>query len=187
MPDMQITLDTTDGPQNNRIMKTICLLLICVGVAHAELTGLGLVVGLSGTGGHKPDRVRKLFPKADPKTCSICIVTAKHPKPGEKLKFNVETMDGALDLKGGVLLPTRLRGMDSKVYAVASGSVGKRKDAGKHHPTSGFGETANWTVRISNWKSSVTKSDKHNIYSLPLLIPNQSSRKESSRKGTPEF
>lgn len=122
-------------------MKSICLLLVCAGVAQAQnLTGLGIVVGLNGTGGNKPNVIRRFFPDADPKTCSICIVTATKPKHGNKLTFKVQPLDGA-NLHGGILVATKLLGPDGKPYAIASGALKRRKDARKNHPSTWFGET----------------------------------------------
>ena len=103
-----------------------------------ELIGLGLVVGLNGTGGTSEGTKRaavevlqKLGLRADPQTraiiqqaqektdnISVVMVTATlppHSKPGQKLDVLVAAFDDAESLNGGVLLRTPLKGVDGQV------------------------------------------------------------------------
>lgn len=111
-----------------------------------QLTGLGLVVGLAGTGGKSEStkrlmilllqnlgvrsdpQLRALIRQAQEKTdnVSVVVVTADlpaHAKPGQQIDVLVSTLDDAESLAGGVLISTPLTGHDNEVYAVASGPI----------------------------------------------------------------
>ncbi|APZ90934.1 flagellar basal body P-ring protein FlgI [Fuerstiella marisgermanici] len=111
-----------------------------------ELTGLGLVTGLDGTGGKSESTKRaavevlqKMGLRADPetraliqqareKTDNISVVIVKamlkpHAMPGQRIDVVVSTLDDAESLNGGQLLRTPLVGVDGQVYALASGSI----------------------------------------------------------------
>lgn len=111
-----------------------------------EITGIGLVTGLEGTGGKSEstkrayvEMLQKFGMRADPQTraaiqtarektdnISLVMVTATmtpHLKPGQRIDVVVSTLDDAESLNGGQLLRTALTGIDGEVYAIASGSV----------------------------------------------------------------
>ena len=111
-----------------------------------ELMGLGVVVGLEGTGGGSESTKRaaveilqKMGLRADPATraaiqqakentdnISVVMVTAMlqpHKKIGQQIDVIVSAFDDAESLNGGQLLRTPLRGVDGEVYAMAGGSV----------------------------------------------------------------
>lgn len=111
-----------------------------------DLVGLGVVVGLNGTGGTSESTKRaavevlqKLGLRADPQTreliqqakektdnISIVMVTARfppHAKPGQRIDVMVAAFDDAESLTGGTLLRTPLKGVDGEVYALATGQV----------------------------------------------------------------
>jgi flagellar P-ring protein precursor FlgI len=120
------------------------------------LMGMGIVVGLNGTGG-KSEATRRsaenLLKRFDinqaavnPKSMSLVAVTAELPpffRPGDKLRVVVSVADEATDLKGGTLLLTPLKGTDDQVYALAEGPLlnsgfSVKGDSGsvqKNHPT----------------------------------------------------
>jgi len=117
------------------------------GVRNNQLTGLGIVSGLNGTGGRSPvtrqfafNILQKLGVRADPFTragirentqentdnLSVVSVTAELPsfaRPGSRIDVLVSAFDDADSLQGGTLIATSLFGLDNKVYAVASGPV----------------------------------------------------------------
>ena len=111
-----------------------------------DLIGLGVVVGLDGTGGTSEGTKRaavevlqKLGLRADPQTrqliqqarektdnISIVMVTARlppHAKPGQRMDVTVAAFDDAESLNGGVLLRTPLKGVDGNVYSLAMGPI----------------------------------------------------------------
>lgn len=111
-----------------------------------QISGLGLVVGLAGTGGSSPTTrmialqvLQKMGNRADPllreniqrsqeKTdnMSVVIVYAMlppHAKPGQKIDVTVSAFDNAKSLNGGVLVFAELLGADEEVYAIAGGPV----------------------------------------------------------------
>ncbi len=111
-----------------------------------ELTGLGIVTGLDGTGGKSEatkraavELLQKMGLRADPqtraliqqareKTDNISVVIVKamlkpHSMPGQRMDVVVSTLDDAESLNGGQLLRTPLVGVDGNVYALASGSI----------------------------------------------------------------
>ena len=111
------------------------------------LTGMGLVMGLNGTGGETPvtreflvSFIQRFGRPVDPitraalrtdtrlktKSMSVVTVTARldtSAQIGNMIDVTVATTDEATDLNNGDLLPTPLRGLDGQVYAVASGRV----------------------------------------------------------------
>lgn len=121
------------------------------------LHGLGLVVGLAGTGDSQStgfaDRALQnliessgLFPNEPirPKNVAVVSVDAKLPafvKPGEPIDVTVSSIGDAKSIANGVLIATPLKGADDKVYAVAQGPIS----------TGGFGASANG--------SSIQKND----------------------------
>jgi flagellar P-ring protein precursor FlgI len=110
------------------------------GVRENQLVGYGIVVGLAGTG----DRQQTIFPyqslanilermgvSVSPiairvKNTAAVIVTSTLPpfaQPGLRLDVTVSSMGDAVNLQGGLLVLTSLRGADGQVYAVAQGPV----------------------------------------------------------------
>ncbi|MBU6427830.1 MAG: flagellar basal body P-ring protein FlgI [Cyanobacteria bacterium REEB65] len=129
------------------------------------LHGLGLVVGLDGTGDTQStgftDRAllnvlesSGLMPNEPirPKNVAVVSVDAKLPpfvKPGEPIDVTVSSLGDAKSLANGVLIATPLKGADDKTYAVAQGPLS----------TGGFGVEVNG--------SSIKKND-----TLVARIPN---------------
>ena len=112
-----------------------------------QLTGLGLVTGLAGTGGQTPVTRTALmhylqrngfrFPELLRETLrndtrdrtdnlSVVSVIAELPpgrRKGEQIDVIVSTIDDAESLQGGVLLYTPLTAVNNEVYAVAQGPL----------------------------------------------------------------
>lgn len=137
------------------------------GARPNQLYGLGLVIGLQGTGSKSlftqqlaVDVLQKLSIGA--KTVSdvkndnvflsqniaVVMVTTEigaFARQGSRIDVTVSVYDDSRSLQGGVLLLTPLRGVDGQVYAVAQGSVslggfafsGGAASAQKNHPTVG--------------------------------------------------
>ena len=115
--------------------------LVRVEGLHAnQLVGLGLVVGLDGTGdgrsgsGHLQMIANMLghfglavdAQSLRPRNAAAVMVTAVLPplaRPGDRLDVTVSSLGDARSLAGGVLLQTPLQGADGAVYAVAQGSL----------------------------------------------------------------
>ncbi|MBM4076058.1 MAG: hypothetical protein FJ267_10475, partial [Planctomycetes bacterium] len=109
-----------------------------------QLTGVGLVVGLNGTGAksastqqavidmlRKFDVTTKIARQSQEdnvyqsKNIAMVIVTADLPafaRKGSRIDVAVSIVDDATSLEGGTLLMTPLRGADGATYAVASGA-----------------------------------------------------------------
>lgn len=118
-----------------------------VGVRSNPLTGMGLVVGLNGTGGANPatrrfaqNMLQRFGLRADPdaraqietdtrqrtNNLSVVVVTADLPafaREGSKIDVIVSAFDDATSLQGGTLIMTPLVGADGAVYAVGSGPI----------------------------------------------------------------
>ena len=112
-----------------------------------QLVGVGLVTGLSGTGGETPltrelalNMLQRFGIRADPalraalrndtrqKTdnVSAVMVTAElrtTDQVSSTIDVTVSALDDAESLQGGTLIPTPLGGADGEVYAVAAGQV----------------------------------------------------------------
>jgi flagellar P-ring protein FlgI len=110
------------------------------GVRDNELTGLGLVIGLNGTG----DRSQTVFTTqalanmlersgltVDPtkmrvKNVAAVEVTATLPhgmRQGSRIDITVSSFGDASSIQGGVLLQTELKGPDGQIYAIAQGQI----------------------------------------------------------------
>lgn len=110
------------------------------GVRENQLIGYGVVVGLAGTG----DRQQTIFSNQSlanilermgvavapaairVKNTAAVMVTATLPafaQPGMRIDTTVAAMGDAMNLQGGILVLTSLRGADGQVYAVAQGPV----------------------------------------------------------------
>ncbi|MDI6869789.1 MAG: flagellar basal body P-ring protein FlgI [Bacillota bacterium] len=128
-----------------------------------QLSGLGLVVGLEGTGdsagtmanvqmvANALARYGVSVPAAQlrVKNVAAVMVTADLPafaRTGDQLDVTVSSFGDAKSLQGGVLLLTPLRGVDGEIYAMAQGPVsigGFNAGSGgskiqKNHPTVGI-------------------------------------------------
>ncbi|MBM3382254.1 MAG: flagellar basal body P-ring protein FlgI [Betaproteobacteria bacterium] len=110
------------------------------GVRSNPLVGLGLVVGLSGTGDSKQslatnkaasNLLTRLGAQVNPaqvvtRNIAAVIVTAELPafaRIGDKLDIRVATVGDSASLEGGTLLMTTLSAADGQVYAVAQGPL----------------------------------------------------------------
>jgi flagellar P-ring protein FlgI len=110
------------------------------GVRENQLIGYGIVVGLAGTG----DRQQTIFSNQSltnilermgisvsptairVKNTAAVMVTATLPafaQPGTHIDTTVSSVGDAVNLQGGILVLTSLRGADGQVYAVAQGPV----------------------------------------------------------------
>ncbi|MCU0704063.1 MAG: flagellar basal body P-ring protein FlgI [Fimbriiglobus sp.] len=144
-----------------RSLAALALLALAAGAASAQvrikditdvtgargnhLIGLGLVVGLDGTGSRSTftqqmaaDMLQKLgfttqiFSPNPAESIirstnnSVVMVTAEigpWSRKGTKIDVSVSSMDDARSLQGGKLLLTTLKGLDNEVYAVAQGEI----------------------------------------------------------------
>ena len=108
------------------------------GARGNQLTGIGLVTGLNGTGDNSQMAVQMMrnvmrnfgvtLDARSVRTRNLAVValTATLPpyaRPGQNIDVNVNTMGNASNLQGGVLIQSPLRAADGKVYAVAQGPV----------------------------------------------------------------
>lgn len=115
------------------------------GAHRNKLYGLGLVVGLDGTGGRSlatQQMAIDMLRKMDVTTkiarqglldnvffstnISAVMVTAElspYSRVGSKMDVMVSVLDDAQSLQGGTLLMTPLKGADNEVYSVAQGPV----------------------------------------------------------------
>jgi flagellar P-ring protein precursor FlgI len=108
------------------------------GVRNNQLTGMGLIVGLNGTGDSSranAQMVANILVKwgiivrlGDLKIPNVAavMITANLPPylhEGETLDVQVSSIGDARSLNGGMLLQAPLTGADGKVYAVAQGPV----------------------------------------------------------------
>jgi flagellar P-ring protein precursor FlgI len=130
------------------------------GVRSNPLTGIGLVIGLAGTGDSTlPSRqmltniLRDAGQVHSPSDVAggnigVVIVTAElgpFAREGSRIDVDVASIGDAKSLQGGMLLPTPLEGLDGQVYAVAHGGVfiggwavsGDQASVTKNHQTVG--------------------------------------------------
>lgn len=127
------------------------------GARDNQLTGLGLVVGLNGTGDTQSTGITEraienlvqnygmfnLQGKVHIKNAAVVSVTAKLPpffKPGQTIDVTVSSIGDAKSLADGTLLSTPLYAADGKVYAVAQGALS----------TGGFGVEVNGSAVKKN-------------------------------------
>jgi flagellar P-ring protein precursor FlgI len=130
------------------------------GLRSNPLTGVGLVIGLAGTGDTTllsrqmltnllRDSGLVLRP-TDLTGGNIAVVwvtadLGPFAREGSRIDADVSTIGDAKSLQGGMLLPTPLKGLDGQVYAVAEGGVsiggwtatGEKASITKNHQTVG--------------------------------------------------
>lgn len=133
------------GASGDRI-KNLCEIQ---GARGNELKGVGLVVGLAGTGDsvlearRAQERIlRRLGVEVPtlstiaPDNVAVVMITATMPpyaKEGTRIDVQVNSIFDAESLEGGTLMETLLEGIDGEVYSVAQGAVsvgGFNADAG---------------------------------------------------------
>ena len=110
------------------------------GVRTNQLTGYGIVVGLSGTGDDSLEYLTEamhgvsgrvgvqLPPGVNPalKNAAAVIITADLPafaKPGQRIDVTVSAIGKAKSLRGGALIMTPLYGADGQIYGMAQGNL----------------------------------------------------------------
>ena len=108
------------------------------GARGNQLTGIGLVTGLNGTGDNSPMAVQMMrnmmrnfgvtLDARSVRTRNIAVVslTAELPpyaREGQTIDVVASTMGNASSLQGGMLIQSPLRAADGRVYAVAQGPV----------------------------------------------------------------
>ncbi len=108
------------------------------GVRSNQLTGLGLVVGLQGTGDRSQLALRmmrnmvtsfgistdeKMIRSRNAAVVTVTAQLSPFVRQGQTVDVVVSAMGDAKSLEGGVLLQTPLQAADGKVYAVAQGPV----------------------------------------------------------------
>lgn len=153
-----------NGPRVQSLRKVLVRVSDVMRVRGEELNtigGLGLVIGLNGTGdsgGVAKSALRNLMMNVNTqvteealqsKNLAVVWVEASMPsglKPGTQLDLKVSALGDAKSLNGGNLVFTELIGMDGAVYATGSGSVSvggysfeaEGASAVSNHPTVGM-------------------------------------------------
>jgi flagellar P-ring protein precursor FlgI len=130
------------------------------GIRGNPLSGVGLIIGLAGTGDTTmPSRqmltniLRNSGIVLSPKdltggNIALVIVTAElgpFSRAGSRIDADVSAIGDAKSLQGGMLLPTPLKGLDNEVYAIAQGGIslggwsakGNEATISKNHQTVG--------------------------------------------------
>ena len=114
------------------------------GVRSNQLIGMGLVVGLNGTGDRSqlaPQMLQNLFQyfgteiarnQIQSQNVAAVMITADLPsfkRMGDNIDVRVSSVNDANNLEGGILLQTPLAGADGEMYAVAQGSLTRVNNA----------------------------------------------------------
>ncbi|MBN1505474.1 MAG: flagellar basal body P-ring protein FlgI [Sedimentisphaerales bacterium] len=130
------------------------------GIRSNPLNGIGLVVGLAGTGDTTllsrqiltnilRDSGLVLTPtNLTGGNIAVVVVTAElgpFDREGARIDVDVSAIGDAKSLQGGMLLPTPLKGLDGEVYAIAQGGIslggwsasGAQAGLSKNHQTVG--------------------------------------------------
>lgn len=130
------------------------------GVRSNPLSGIGLAIGLAGTGDTTllsrqmlTNVLRDAGLVLSPSdltggNIAVVMVTAElgpFDREGSRIDVDVSAVGDAKSLQGGMLLPTPLKGLDGQVYAVAQGGVslggwsvsGSQASLSKNHQTVG--------------------------------------------------
>ncbi len=132
------------------------------GVRANVIQGIGLVVGLNGTGdgatltrqaaANMLKRMGLNIPlnNVPPENMAVVLVSASLPpfaRPGSKIDVNVASLGDATSLRGGQLVAAQLTGFDNRtVYAIANGPIATGAVTAKgasgskeviNHPTAG--------------------------------------------------
>lgn len=118
------------------LIKDVCEVQ---GARGNGLKGIGLIVGLAGTGDKTKAAVlaqQRMLDRLDidvqavgelkSDNCAIVVVTAEFPpfgKEGTRIDVQVSSLYDCESLEGGTLLDTHLKGVDGNVYALAQGPV----------------------------------------------------------------
>ena len=133
------------------------------GVRENQIHGIGVVVGLAGSGDKTEATVRMLkqmlatkslsFTESDleSKNVAMVAVTADLPafkRSGDRVATQIACVGDASSLKGGILLQTAMAGADGRFYAVGQGpvSIGGYGNAGPAIGGGGTGHTNIETV-----------------------------------------
>ncbi len=147
------------------------------GVRDNILLGVGLVVGLNGTGDNLNDAVFTqesligMLERAgisgrindlnveNVAAVSVTAILPPFARPGDAISVNVSALGTAGSIEGGTLLATALEAADGEVYAVAQGTVSiGRVDAGANAnasiPTNGRITNGGLIERSTNFKIS---------------------------------
>ena len=110
------------------------------GIRSNQLTGYGLVVGLSGTGdkdkvsftrqalANMMEKMNIFIDQNQLKVKNVAAVMVTTDIPpfariGDRMDVTVSSLGDAKSLKGGILLITPLKGVDNNVYGLAQGPV----------------------------------------------------------------
>lgn len=118
---------------------TVSDLAVIDGIRDNQLVGYGLVVGLDGTGdksaftqssleAYLRNNGIKLPSNVSVKSKNVAAVTVTASLPsfasvGQRLDVTVSSLGDAKSLRGGMLILTPLKGVDSNVYALAQGNL----------------------------------------------------------------
>ncbi len=125
-----------------------------------QISGLGLVVGLQGTGDSQQMRItnraienmiqrlnnmppNELQNSLQTRNVALCTVTAQLPpflKPGQTVDVTVASIGDAKSITNGVLLQVPLKAADGRTYVVAQGAIS----------TGGFTSTASGSQTTKN-------------------------------------
>lgn len=110
------------------------------GVRSNQLMGMGLVIGLAGTGDKAaltPQMLNNLInyfgndvgrDQIKSSNVATVMVTAELPafkREGDTIDVTVSSLNDAKSLDGGILLQTPLKGADGSIYSVAQGALVK--------------------------------------------------------------